>query len=347
MRDYIMKIVVDINHPAHVHYFKNFIWAMEKKGHQILITASDKDIALQLLDLYNFKYVMLGSYGKGIVHKIINLPILDFRMWKAVHIFDPDLFIGFSPIRASHVSWLMRKKTIALDDTEHAKWEHMLYRPFTDVIMTPECFQKDFGKKQIRYNAYTELLYLYPTRFTPNQQVLSELDLTTDDIFFIIRFVSFDANHDVGQSGIRDKVNIVHTLAKYGQVFITSESQLPPDLEQYRAKISPDKMHDLLYYSTLFVGESSTMASESACLGTHAVYINTLRLGYTDEEESKYNLVTTFSDSNTKEEIIIDKILSLLNDPMLREKGKEKRKKLLADSCDPTSTLIELVESRF
>ena len=27
-----MRIVVDINHPAHVHYFKNFIWEMQKKA---------------------------------------------------------------------------------------------------------------------------------------------------------------------------------------------------------------------------------------------------------------------------------------------------------------------------
>jgi len=26
-----MRIVVDINHPAQVHYFKNFIWEMGKK----------------------------------------------------------------------------------------------------------------------------------------------------------------------------------------------------------------------------------------------------------------------------------------------------------------------------
>jgi hypothetical protein len=30
-----MKIVVDINHPAHVHFFKNFIWEMEERGHQV------------------------------------------------------------------------------------------------------------------------------------------------------------------------------------------------------------------------------------------------------------------------------------------------------------------------
>ena len=45
-----MKIVVDINHPGHVHFFKNFIWEMEKRGHKILITVKEKDVTLKLLD---------------------------------------------------------------------------------------------------------------------------------------------------------------------------------------------------------------------------------------------------------------------------------------------------------
>ena len=29
-----MKILIDMNHPAHVHYFRNFIKLMEAKGHE-------------------------------------------------------------------------------------------------------------------------------------------------------------------------------------------------------------------------------------------------------------------------------------------------------------------------
>ncbi len=40
-----MRILVDIGHPAHVHFFKNFIWEMEKRGHEFIVTARDKDVA--------------------------------------------------------------------------------------------------------------------------------------------------------------------------------------------------------------------------------------------------------------------------------------------------------------
>ena len=48
-----MKILIDINHPAHVHYFKNFIKIMEQKGHKFLIISRDKEIEHYLLKKNN------------------------------------------------------------------------------------------------------------------------------------------------------------------------------------------------------------------------------------------------------------------------------------------------------
>jgi len=50
---------------------------------------------------------------------------------------------------ASHVSFLLRKTHVALDDTEHAKDHHIAYVPFTDICLNPVCFTKSFGKKQV------------------------------------------------------------------------------------------------------------------------------------------------------------------------------------------------------
>ena len=57
-----MKIFIDIGHPAHVHYFRNFIKIMEKNGHHFLILARDKEITQELLNHYKIPYV---SRGKG------------------------------------------------------------------------------------------------------------------------------------------------------------------------------------------------------------------------------------------------------------------------------------------
>lgn len=341
-----MKIVVDINHPSDVHLFKNFIKIMKRKGHDILITASEKEVSFELLDLYNFEYVKLGNYGKSLFEKLLNIPILDYRMYKAVKKFNPDIFLGAGPVRASHVAYFMGKPSIALEDTEHSRSQHILYIPFTNKILTSTCFKKDFGSKQIRYNGYHQLAYLHPNYFTPNPSVLSELGLNENDIYIILRFVSWDASHDVGESGIGNKKELVKMLEQYGKVFITSEEKLDAELEKYKLKVSPEKLHDLLYYATLYIGEGATTASECAVLGTHAIYVNTLRLGYIDEEE-KYGLVYGFSGKESKEKEILAKVAELMNNPILKQEGKIKKESIIKNKIDVTAFMVQFVEQYY
>jgi len=267
-------------------------------------------------------------------------------MYSAVKNFKPDFFLGFGSIRAAHVSRIMRKPCVALDDTEHAKWEHMLYVPFTDSILTPSCFTKDFGKKQIRYNGYTELAYLHPNRFTPDPAVLNEIGLTKDDPFFVIRFVSWNASHDVGAHGLTldTKRKAIHEFEKYGRVIITSEKPLPEEFEKYRIAVSPEKMHDLLYYATLLYGESATMASECAVLGTHAIFCDFAGRGYTDEEERKYHLVYNFKLDNESQERSIEKAVELVQNPRLKEIAREKQAILLKEKIDVTAFIVWFIE---
>jgi len=46
-----MKILIDINHPAHVHLFKHFVWEMQKKGHEFLFTTRRKEFTIELLQI--------------------------------------------------------------------------------------------------------------------------------------------------------------------------------------------------------------------------------------------------------------------------------------------------------
>mgnify|MGYP000916640754 CR=1 FL=1 len=110
-----MRIVVDIGHPSQVHFFKNFIVEMQKKGHQVLITVSEKDIATYLLRTFGFEYMNLGSYGKSLLKKVLNVPIMDIKMYKAVKKMNPDIFLGFGSVRGAHVAWLLRRPCVIFD----------------------------------------------------------------------------------------------------------------------------------------------------------------------------------------------------------------------------------------
>src|ERR1035437_9797986 len=132
-----MRIFIDIGHPAHVHYFKNFIWIMQKKGHDITITARDKEVALMLLDYYEISYFNRGKGKKGFFNKLFYIFIADVFILQKALIAKPDLFLSFGSPYAAHVSWLMRKPHIAFDDTDHNVFEHLMYVAFTKAILTP------------------------------------------------------------------------------------------------------------------------------------------------------------------------------------------------------------------
>ena len=340
-----MNILVDIGHPADVHFFKNFLWEMQKKGHELFINTVSKDVTIDLLEEYNFRYELYGKRSATFLGHALEVAKRDFQIYKLQKKYNIDIIVGVADMFGAHVSKLTKAKSIIFTDTEHAKIINSLTFPFSDVVCTPSCFRKDLGKKQIRYDGYHELAYLHPNYFTPNPAVLDEIGLGKDDTFIIMRFVSWTASHDVGQHGIRDKTALVRELERYGQVFITSEGRLDAGLEEYKIKVAPEKMHDLLYYASLYVGEGATMASEAAVLGTHAVYVNTLRLGYTDEEEERYDLVYNFSDEKTMEKEAFDKALELLENNNLRKDGKRKREKLLKDKIDVTTFMVEFVEN--
>lgn len=337
-----MKIVVDINHPAHVHYFKNFIWEMERRGHEVLITASEKDVTCKLLNNYGFDYINMGSYGYSLIAKLINILVMDIKMYNAVTNFKPDIFVGFGSIRAAHVSYFLRKKCILFEDTEHSMEQIRLYLPFVNAVCTPACFKKDLGRKQVRYNGYTELAHLHPNYFTPNPAVLDEIGLSKDDKFVILRFVSWGATHDIGQHGIQNRIRLVKELERYGRVLITSEGQLDKELEKYKIKVSPEKMHDLLYYASLYVGEGATMATESAILGTPSIYVSSLvgTMGNFVELEQKYCLLFNYKDPDQASE----KALEFIQKTNLKEQWKKRREVLLKDKIDVTAFMVKFVE---
>lgn len=337
-----MRILIDIGHPAHIHYFKNCVKLLTEKGYEFLFVVRERDSTIELIEALHFNYISRGKGGKKILDKLLMIPRIDWKLWKIARKFNPDLFLSFSSFYAAHVAWLMRKPHIAFDDTEHAKFEHILCRPFSDVILSPSCYYAKLSKKQILFNAYMELCYLHPKYFTPNQDIKKMLGMNTGEKYCILRLISWDANHDVGQHGLSlaDKLKLIKELEKYCKVFISSEEELSEELKKYKLSIHPSQLHDVLSYADLYIGEGSTTASESALLGTPAIYVNSLRVGNMDDEE-KYKLVYQLNDID---EIILT-AKGVMIDSESRRKYEVRRQKLLNDKIEPTAFMIWFIEN--
>ena len=340
-----MKIFIDIGHPAHVHYFRNFIRLMQEKGHEFFVSARERSIIHYLLKQYKIAYYNRGKGRNGAIGKLWYMLIADFRLLKQAKRFKPDIFISFASPYTAQVSWILGKPHIVLDDTEHARFGHMFYKPFSSVFLNPRCFQKDFGSRQIRFNSFTELFYLHSYYYSPDKEILSLLKISQEDKYILLRFVSWEANHDLGHSGldINTKKQLVNLFIERGfKVFISSESdRIDPFFHPWLINIPPERMHDVLKYCELFVSESGTMASEAAILGTPVVYVNSLPLmGYLEEEQNA-GMLFHFPAS----EKVIDKVNEILSMPDFRETFQSRSKKMLEDKIDVTAFLVWFVEN--
>ena len=338
-----MKILVDIEHPAHVHYFRNLISILKNNGHQIIITAVDKDITFKLLQIYNLEYYSLGKHYHSFLKKVFALIRNDIKLLIISLKHKPDVYISFHSPYPAHIGWLLRKKVIGITDTEHAVLSNLITNPFTNIINTPMCFKKYFGEKQKKFDSYIELSYLHPDYFIPDEKILELIGVESNDVFSILRFISWGALHDRGQSGIEMdmKFKAVEELSKYGKVFISTETSLPTGLKKYELKLPPDKIHHILYYASLFFGESGTMATESAILGTPTVRVSTLakHLGNFVELKEKYDLLYYFDDGESG----LKKCLELLSRNRLKKSWREKANSMRDQKIDINKYLFDQI----
>lgn len=336
-----MKILIDIGHPAHVHYFKNLIFELQKEGHEFLITARDKEVSHQLLDAYKIKYCSRGKGSDRLVGKLLYMLKADAFILKKAIRFKPDLLLSFASPYAAQVAWLINKPHIAVDDTEHAKTARKFYLPFSKKVITPAFFDLDLGDKHIKVKSFTELFYLHPKWFS-SKSVDELLGINKTDKIVLFRFISWTANHDVGQSGISKELKrqlVNEAIEKGFKVFISSENNLlDDDLKKYKLTIPPEEMHSVLKRINVFVGESATMAAESALLGTPAIYINTLRVTNLMNLE-EFGIVKCFKSNNG----VFNYFQELLNSDKKYEKIKEL---IINKNLDFTSYLIKFINEK-
>jgi len=341
-----MRIFIDIGHPAHVHYFRNLIVKLISNGDKVFITARDKEVTQALLNKYNISYSDRGKGADSIIGKFVTMIKADYLLLKYARKFKPDLFLSFCSPYAAQVSWMLKIPHFSFDDTEHAKLGKIMYEPFTDMIFSPNSYRNKINGKQRLFNGYLELSYLHPNYFTPDPSVLSELGLSQKDKFVLVRFVSWKANHDIGTRGMSDKFKIsaVQRLSQYAEVLISSEKKLPPEIEKYRIRISPEKIHHIMAFCTLLFGESATMASESAILGVPSIFFDNKGRGYTDELERKYSLVYNYKLSENDLEEGLKKAIEIikLND---KEFYAKKRDQLINEKIDVTAFMVWFIEN--
>ncbi len=343
-----MNHLIDIGHPAHVHLYRNLYNFLNKK-HKVYVTVkSNLESAKKLLTLYKIPYISIGSKSDNLIFKAFKQLSYDLQISFIVHKKNIDIGIG-SSINLAHASRVTKMHSIIMDDDDDevqplfTKFAH----PFCNVLLSPESLRNKRKKKNtIYYPGFHELAYLHPKYFSPDPKVLIDAALKENDTFFVLRFNSFKAHHDIGKRGIslENQRKLVDLFKPYGKIFITTETAIHPEFQEFQITIAPHKIHSLLFYARMFVGDSQTMTNEAAILGTPAYKCNSFagKLSVPDELEYKYGLCYSYFPEN------FDGLMSQLEKDLknltLKSEWKEKRAILLAEKIDVTEFLVNFIQ---
>jgi uncharacterized protein len=348
-----VRILFDILHPTHVHIFRNLILELGQRGHEVKITMREKDVARDLLDQYGLPYEIVSRQrsGAGLALEFAERGV---RLFRAAGRFEPHFLAGCMGPSIASVGRLRRLVTrdrariVVFYDTEMATLTNSFVYPLADYVCTADCYQAQVNGNHLTYPSYQQLAYTHPRRFTPDPEIARSLGVDPNSRYFLVRFVSYQASHDLGVNSIplEKKLSLVRALGKHGRVIVSSESAVPPELAAHALKLPARHMHHLLSFASLLVGESATMASEAACLGVKAVYISPHGRGYTDDQESRYGLVANFTGARFHDDWVSE-VERLAADPELRARSQAARARLLAEKIDVTDWMLRLFESEY
>jgi len=201
---------------------------------------------------------------------------------------------------AVHAARVVGARAVVFDDSEHERLVAGLTHRFADVVCTPSGFDRDVPNQR-RYDGFHELAYLHPNRFTPDPAALQRHGVDPESSYAVVRFVAWDAHHDLGRRGFSPagKQQLVERLDEHGTVYVTAEGE---PRRRWADPLPVEAIHDLLAFADCYVGDSQTMATEAAVLGTPAVrtsaFVGDDDMSNFRELETEYGLLQSFADED-------------------------------------------------
>ncbi len=359
------RLVVTIQHPAHVHFFKHAIEIFDDRGYDVSVFSREKSVTGRLLEAYDIDHEQLA----GSVDSIRDLPLVqatyEYRICRRVKKLEPAALLAIAEPAIAHASTIVGGQSLLFTDTEYATLQNKISFPFADRICTPAAFRDDLGAIHRTYRGFHELAYLHPDWFQPDPLVYNEIErqlrknattvvgsdstsqtpateVTGDNPLVFIRLVSWNATHDIGHAGLQRLTQLVTALERDGAtVVLSAEGELPTAVADREIDIAPERIHDVLAHADLYLGESATMASESAVLGTPALYISDLYAGVLEALEERYGLLVSLPEGSGLERVRQTAQQLLETD---QETWDRRRRRLLAESVDTTQVIVEATE---
>jgi uncharacterized protein len=163
-----MKIWFDLSNSPHINLFARMIRELEGEGHEVVITCRPLANTIDLLDLHGFRYEVVGvHYGGKFSMKLLGFPIRVWQLRRYLRGKHIDVAISQSSFHSPLAAWLLRVRSIYMNDNEHAMGNIPSF-VFASKIMVPEFLAAEKLRKQwanprkvVNYPGVKEGIYLW------------------------------------------------------------------------------------------------------------------------------------------------------------------------------------------
>ncbi len=352
-----MRVLISLNHPAHYYVFKYTVINLNKLGIQTKYLIREKDILEKLLKSEGVDYIKINEKRnrKATVFSVISNGIIelvkqDFNLFRFVLKWKPNLMIG-TDIAITHVGKLLFIPSFVFneDDYDINKLFCKSSYPFATKIIAPNiCSVGSYLSKKVSYNGIQKMAYLHSKYFHPEYNKISEY-VAGYERYFIIRLVSLTSGHDIEgeHSGLNEDLidRIIEKLEPLGKIIINSEGLVNSKYEKYILKLDANKMHHLLAFADIFIGDSQTMCAEAGLLGTPFIRFNDFvgKIEYLNEIENKYQLGYGVKTINPQQ--VMECINMILEIPEFKNVWKTRRKKIFEEKIEVTQWYTDYIVS--
>ncbi len=288
------RIWIDLDNTPHVPLFIPIIRELERRGHQIVISARNAFQVCELASQKGLNYIKIGKhYGKNPFKKIWGLFFRAFQLIPFIRKNRPELALSHGARSQVFMSILFGIPSILMSDYEHSK---TIPPARSKWLIVPEALIGNvinFRTNQIRY--YRGLKEdVYVPYFEPDFTLAQEIGLRENEIIVTVRPPAEEAHYYNPESTLLF-VELMNRISKTDGVRAIllprhrhQENRLRqnyPEWFKNGKTIVPPRASDglnIIWLSDLVVSGGGTMNREAAALGVPVYSIFRGKIGSID-----------------------------------------------------------------
>ncbi|MCX8089455.1 MAG: DUF354 domain-containing protein [Verrucomicrobiae bacterium] len=310
-----VKIWIDLDNTPHVPLFVPIVRELERRGHQVVLTARDAFQVCELAEQKGLPCRRIGRhYGRNRLLKALGLLWRSLQLTPVCFAEKPQLALSHGSRSKELLGRALGIPTVSMNDYEHSAMVPLA--PPRWVIVPDSISEAESGGAPGRVRQYRGIKEdVYAPEFQPDERLLDELGLRGATLIVTVRPPADEAHYHNPEAERLLQVLMERLCATEGARVVllprnrAQEQRLRAAHPEWFAgdkTVVPARAVDgmnLVWFSDLVVSGGGTMNREAAALGVPVYSIFRGKIGAVDrrlEAEGRLVLVRTPEDVHTK-----------------------------------------------